>query len=236
MSILKTYKKSAKSALFWFDSTDELKTIGFSEKEILKAIKQAGETAESLTTFDMVEASADNYANSEYHELVSTNNRQYFEEEKIIKGKVFTRRYIGLANEYRTKGNYQSTKHEPILRNLLLNKFTYLKNFKLEIFSMYGEGKNWQIYLKVNKSNNSVYVPVMALIKKDSKIIIDTMLESHGNFRNQRDPKMKTHNHKEHEHQQTNGGCGLCQEKFYQDSMKPLKSIITKRFFIAMEK
>ena len=38
------------------------------------------------------------------------------------------------------------------------------------------------------------------------------------------------------EHQQTNGGCGLCQEKFYQDSMKPLKSIITKRFFIAMEK
>lgn len=233
MTTLKTHKKSNKSALFWFESTEELKSLGFTETEIKKAIKQAGATAESLTSFEYVEADTDNYySNSENFELVAENTTWSFEEEKIIKGEVFTRRYEARANEYRTRGNYQSTQHEPILRNLLENKFPYLKNFKLDIFSLSGEGKNWEIYAKINKQ--SLYIPVRALFEKDPQIIIDRMTSYHNDFRSQRDPTVKTHNHKENEHQQTNGGCPLCQEIFYQESMKPLKSVIAKRLLEAI--
>ena len=232
---LSTYKKSRNSALFWFESSDELLELGFTKDEIALAIEQAKQTVASLTSFENVEAGKDNWlADSDYAELVATGETGYFKEYEIIKGKEFVREYTADAHQYRTRGNYQSVKHAPILKNLLTNKFQYLKKYKFDVYSMYGEGANWEFYLKVNKE--SLYVPVRALLNKDSKIIVDRMSEYHGWFRSQRDAEQKEHNHEEHEHQQKNGGCGLCQEKFYQESMKPLKSVIVKRFFEDLEK
>lgn len=238
---LETYKKSKKSVLFWFESTQELKKLGFSEKEIKRAILQAGETAESLTSFIDVEIGKHQYyENSENYELVVEQITGYFEEqiekrsEQSNRCEIFTRNYQASANKYRFRGHYQGTKHAPILRNLLNNKFPYLKKYKIELFPLYSEGINWEIYLKINKK--SLYVPVKALIKKDSKIIIKRMLDYWDSYRSSRNPKIKTHNHKKDQHQSFNGGCPFCQETFYQEEIKPLRSIITKRFFRDLEK
>jgi hypothetical protein len=232
---LKSYKKSYNSPIFWFESSDELMGLGFTKDEIATAINQAGETSESLTSFEYAEASNDTwFSNSDFAELVATGEQRHFEEIKIFKGQEFTRTYLAPANQYRVRGNYQSVKHPKILRNLLINKFPYLKKYKFEVFSMTSEAENWQIYVKVNKA--SLYTPVKALFEKNPEIIIQTMKDYHGGFRNKRNPNQKTHNHEEHEHQSVNGGCGLCQERFYQESMKPLKSVITRRFFEDLEK
>jgi hypothetical protein len=232
---LSTYKKSNHNTLFWFESSDELLELGFTKDEIALAIEHAKQTVASLTSFENVEAGKDSWlADSDYAELVATGETGYFKEYEIIKGKEFVREYTAKANQYRTRGNYQSTKHASILKHLLINKFQYLKKYKFDVYSMRSEGANWEFYLKVNKE--SLYVPVRALLNKDSKIIVDRMSEYHGWFRSQRDAEQKEHNHEEHEHQRKNGGCGLCQEKFYQKSMKPLKSVIVQRFFEDLEK
>lgn len=212
----------------WLSCTSELKKLGFSLGEIKTALKQAG-----LRISDLVDIEPYQQEPSWYiHERVSDEYTKELEQEVKHRGTasdytVCTRHHTESVIDYRIPARYQGLKHEAVIRRLLSNRFEWFKKFKWSVYEMHGEGRDYEIYLETKAG--SIYVPVKALLKESSKIIENRMLSYFGDSRSQRDPKVKRHNHLKNQHQQTNGGCPLCQEVFYQASIKPLKSATYKR-------
>ena len=232
MDTVQVVKGDSKIPLIdWLTCTPELKNLGFTIEEINTALKQSKVTVYSLTDEEDYQ-SAPSYMNT--YECISEPFGKDLEEEINTKYNGYTndyttctRHYRATVQTYRIAGHYQSTHHADIIRHLLNNKLKWFKSFKWSMYAMSGEGKNYEIYMET--SAGSLYVKVQALLKPNWQTIEDRMLSYFGESRNLRDAKVKRHNHKKNEHQQTNGGCPLCQERFYQKEIGPLYSEDAKR-------
>lgn len=232
---MSTLIKSKHPLIHWFSSTKELMEIGFTKTEIQKAIKDAKTKLSDLTNdYNFVEKGKESHVvdNTDYYEVINENTRHTFKEVEYRKGKEWVHEYEAPAIQFRSFSSFQT--HDPeILEKLLKSKFPFIKKFDWDVYAIHSEGINWEIYLKTSKG--SLYVPVTALMKKDPKIIEKRMFDYHNDFRNKRDPKVTKHNHKRNEHQCTNGGCPLCQEKFFQKEMAPLYTTEAKKLFQEMK-
>lgn len=212
--------QTQKSLFEWWHSSEELVKFGFTKSEINQAFKTAKTKLSDITDdHNYTEANKNTaWLDSEYYEIINENTSHYFTEIKYIKGEEWKREYTANAIQYRSRSQY-NTFDSDILKALLNKKFSYFSMFKWDIYQMSAEAANWEIYLKTEFG--SVYVPVMALLKNNVGKIINRMESYHNDYRNHRDPKATKHNHKKDEHPQH---CPLCQQRFYDESMKPLQS------------
>lgn len=231
---------SNKPLIEWLSCTKGLLELGFSLDEINKALKQSETTLSDLTDTEKHEQGKTNYFDSkqEYYELINDHTTGYFKEVKIIKGKEFVHEYQASAKEYRVQAHYQGLKHEKIISKLLENRFKWFSKFKWRIYEFrYNEAKNYEIYLET--SLGTLYVPVLALMRNDPKIINERMLTYCGSYRSGKD--VTSENSSEYQLNGKRQGLTLEQYKeqqkqFYEKEIAPLASRVFEQLKKFLEK
>lgn len=203
----------------WLTCKDELIKLGITTDEIEQALKDVKYTVRDLTDEQEFTQEPTYYG---IYELVKDWHTAQKKEHITLKGRCFEScDYVSYsAQTYRIKGHYQGLKHGKLIHQILSNRLPWFKSFKWEIFEMYSE-RNPEIYLKTKKG--SVYVPIKALLEKDSKMIIERMKDYFLDY-SRLGPYSLNHLEGESEDQYKQR-----REKEMIESLKPLQSATYKR-------
>lgn len=160
----------------WLNCEKDLLKI-FSVEELEKALKESRLTEEDLTDVKDCENGCYYKPNKLIKPIHTSNTITVYKTVRVDGQFVSMEGYkSGSVETYRIPARYQGLKHERLIRKLLENKFEWFNKFKWEIYELSGL-EHYEIYLKTSekhksfKTKLSLYVPLVALIKKDIEAI-----------------------------------------------------------------
>lgn len=165
----------------WFNGTEHLIKMGFTFEEIEQAIFESGTTLKDLTEEKAFEGNLPTY--HKRMSIIAESKPAYFTRYATVKGHTYERRErVAGAWAIRVAAQYQSLKHEKVIRRLFENKFDWFDKFSWSIYDCSRD--EYEIYMNVtgkegklfaDNSGKSLYVPVKALVEGDWTIIEERM-------------------------------------------------------------
>lgn len=219
-----------KSPVYWLSCASKLLQLGFTLKELNQAIKRSGLNIDDLTSKEDFEGEC-HYNQKELIKDYHTSNYIRVYKDVIVEGQhIQMEGYkTGQVRTYRIIDRYQGLKHEKMIRALMEKRFKWFKSFKWDIYSLdYQEPEHYEIYLKT--SMGSLYVPLIALLKKDFTMIL---LRMNSYYKEYRTSSSYDLNKKDKESLEEFKERKL---KEYENDIKPLKSFQAKRLKKYLEK
>lgn len=207
----------------WLTNRKELLQL-FTIEEIDTAIEKLELKITSLTTTEDYE----NNVPYGVHKLVQGWHNATVTRTMIYKKKEWKTDEVARVRTYMVQSNYQSHHEAEIIREILLAKHPWLKEFVFEAFAISGEGKNYEIYIETEFG--SLYTPYAA-IQTNSTSLITKRMETYWNmYRDGRNLKVENEHYKmnrikkQDDTYETLEEYNARQQAYYDKEMKPLES------------
>jgi len=198
----------------WIIGKEYLINLGFTEKEIIKAIRNAKLTMNNLTSKE-----PESRAWSKIKIPIGLKSN-FFTDIIVHKGHQYERHYTKITETFIVPDKYQHLKHGKITKELLKNRFPWFVEFKWSIYSI---EEKYEIYMKTEFG--SLYVPIKALLEKNKQIIIDRMTSYYQEYRLTSSYPLNKHINETKEEFEKR------KKEEYKKDISPLKSKEAKKLF-----